>query len=378
MGKTRLNSKPIKLLIIFTLACIVSLPIISPFQTVTAQSRNETQYYDRLFAWDYQGHHWTWNLSVPAASYAAYKAVPDSVRTQFGADNFGYFTSTQDSYLRSLAEKLNESSTQLGYSSYDQVNFVLAFVQSIPYQTDNVSTGYQSYPRFPIETLVDQVGDCKSHSTLFATLTLILDYGTVYINPPDHLAVGILGNNLKGTYWTYNSQTYYYCETTASGYTIGQLPDQFSGQTANVYSVDENQQYVPPLQGITSIDPNPTITATTPEPSSIPTFEPNPTTSPNVTGPTVQPALPMSLNLISEAPILFIIIVAAVAICIIVAFKSAKNPKEQPIVTQAISSEPSVIETADSSSDSNKFCIYCGSSNKSYASYCEKCGKNIA
>jgi hypothetical protein len=241
-----------------------------------------------------------------------------------------------------------------------------------------VSTGYQSYPRFPIETLVDQVGDCKSHSTLFATLTLILDYGTVYINPPDHLAVGILGNNLKGTYWTYNSQTYYYCETTASGYTIGQLPDQFSGQTANVYSVDENQQYVPPLQGITTIDPNPTITTTTPEPSSIPTFEPNPTTSPNITGPTVQPALPMSLNLISEAPILFIIIVAAVAICIIVAVKSAKSPKEQPIVTQAISSEPSVIETADSSSESNKFCIYCGSSNKSYASYCEKCGKNIA
>jgi uncharacterized membrane protein YvbJ len=27
--------------------------------------------------------------------------------------------------------------------------------------------------------------------------------------------------------------------------------------------------------------------------------------------------------------------------------------------------------------DTNKFCIFCGSSNKEYAAYCEKCGKKI-
>ncbi len=105
-----------------------------------------------------------------------------------------------------LADKLNETATQLGYNSCDEVNFVLAFVQSIPYKLDNASTAYQDYPRFPVETLVDDVGDCKSHSVLFATLMLILDYGTVFINPPDHLAVGILGNNLPGTYVTCNNK----------------------------------------------------------------------------------------------------------------------------------------------------------------------------
>ena len=102
--------------------------------------------------------------------------------------------------MQTLADKLNETATQNGYSSYNEVNFILAFVQSIPYKLDNASTPYQDYPRFPVETLVDNVGDCKSHSILFATLMLILGYGTVFLNPPDHLAVGILGNNLQGSY----------------------------------------------------------------------------------------------------------------------------------------------------------------------------------
>ena len=98
---------------------------------------------------------------------------------------------------------MNDTTTQLGYNSFDQVSFVLAFVQSLPYTSDSVTTGHDEYPRFPIETLVDDGGDCEDTSILFATLTLIMGYGTVYINPPDHYAVGILGNNLNGTYWTY-------------------------------------------------------------------------------------------------------------------------------------------------------------------------------
>jgi len=199
MSKILLSRKPVKLLIIFTLAFIVSLPIICPFQVATAQSPNQSQYYNTEFAWDYGGLHWDWNMSIPVTLDNAYTAIPDSVRTQYGLADFGFFTTTQDNYMQTLADKLNDTATQLEYSSSDEVNFVLAFVQSIPYAFDNASTSYQDYPRFPVETLVDNVGDCKSHSILFATLMLILGYGTVFINPPDHLAVGVLGNNIPGT-----------------------------------------------------------------------------------------------------------------------------------------------------------------------------------
>ncbi len=378
MRKPPLNRKPVKLLIIFTLAVIVSLPIFLPFGVVAAQSSAQNQYYNTEFAWDYGGNHWDWNLSIPMTLYDSFDstAVPDSVRTPYGLADFGFFTTTQDAYMITLADKLNESAAQNGYGSYDEVNFILAFVQSIPYKTDNVSTGYQDYPRFPVETLVDNVGDCKSHSVLFATLMLILGYGTVFINPPDHLAVGILGSNLQGTYWTYNNGSYYYCETTGPGFTIGVLPEQFNGVTANVYPIDTNEQYVPNLQ-TTSTEPNPFIVPYQSTPT--PTSEPNPSaSSPNISEPTIQPVMPMSLNLISEDPFFFTVIIIAIVISITVTIKTAGKSKQRSPLNETVSTGSSSPNGAIVNSENGKFCIYCGSSNKSIAVYCEKCGKKIA
>jgi hypothetical protein len=69
-----------------------------------------------------------------------------------------------------------------------------------------------------------------------------MGYGTVYINPTNHYAVGILGDNLKGTYWEYpqtSGQKYYYCETTGDGFKIGQIPETYSGVSAYIYPIDE-------------------------------------------------------------------------------------------------------------------------------------------
>jgi len=378
MSRPLLSRKPVRLLIIFTLVFFVSLPIIRPLGVVTAQSPDQNQYYNRDFAWDYDGNHWTWNLSIPVALYDAYKAVPDSTRIQNGPAGYDFCVTTKDSYLQGLVEKLNETVTQLGYGSLDQINFILAFVQSIPYKSDLNTTGYEEYPRFPIETLVDQAGDCDCKSVLFATLTLMMGYGAVFISPTDHLAVGVLGNGLSGTYWTYENRTYYYAETTGTGFKVGELPDEFKGQSAYVYPIDESHQYVLESQATPSNGPAPTISPNTPAPT--PTLEPNPAASPSPTiaGPTIQPVEPLSFNLISDNPILFILIVLAIVTSIIVAVKSAKKPKEPQPLNQTVSPEPSTPQVTSTNLEDNKFCIYCGSSNKSVALYCEKCGKRIA
>jgi hypothetical protein len=204
---------------------------------------------------------------------------------------------------------------------------------------------------------------------------LILDYGTIFINPPDHLAVGVMGNNLQGTYWTYNNQTYYYCETTGPGFTIGELPQQFDVQAANIYSIHENEQYVPNLQA-TSTEPNPIISSNTPTQ----TAQPNQLTSPSPTmlGPTIQPVLPISFNLIADQPVLFVLIMLAIVISITVTVKTANPPKLKSPLNKTVSPESNRPKMADANLESNKFCIYCGSSNKSFALYCEKCGKKIA
>ncbi|HUK84999.1 MAG TPA: hypothetical protein VLU95_03975 [Candidatus Acidoferrum sp.] len=394
MIRPLLSHKPISLLIFLGLLLLVSIPIVRPFGMVNAQTIDQNQSCDREFSWDYGGNHWTWNLSIPTTLYNAYVAVPDSQRTQIQLSDFGFFTTTNDQYLQVIAQKFNDTSTSNGFNSQDEANFVLAFVQSIPYKTDNASTPYQVYPRFPIETLVDDVGDCKSHSILYSTLMLMLGDGVVFINPPDHLAVGILGNNLQGTYWTYNSQTYYYAETTGVGFKVGDLPDEFQGKSAFVYPIDESSQYVIDSQASYPAAPDLTYSPYTPD-TTLPTSTPNsgsiPTATPNISQPKIEPVQPISLNLISDNPIPFVIIVIAIGISIAVTIKTATGVKKTKAYSQTVKNESNISqsddpnaqenkfdETKDNSVESGKFCIYCGSGNKSFASYCEKCGKKIS
>jgi hypothetical protein len=376
MKKLSLKQPPIRFLAIIGLVLIISMPIILS-RPAAAQT---AQYYEKSFAWNYDGNHWTWNLSIPVDLYAAYRAVPDSTRTRNGPAGYGFMTTTNDYYMRILAQKLNETTTQLKYNSYDQVSFILAFVQSLPYTSDKVTTGSDEYPRFPIETLVDDGGDCEDTSILFATLTLIMGYGTVYLNPPNHYAVGILGENLKGTYWTYpegSNNTYYYCETTGDGFKIGQIPIEFQGQSAYIYSIDESKQFIPNVIINPENEPSPTngrSISTVPTPTVNP--NPNETTSPNVTKPTIQPVLRLSVNLISENLPLFILLAFAVVTSIALAVWSVRRPKQKPTL---LKTEPSPkqtsTQTANPNSEGNKFCVFCGANNKDYAVFCQQCGK---
>jgi hypothetical protein len=365
---------PVKLLIILTFVCMITTSAFISY-LATAQTTSDSQYYNKTFAWDYKGNHWTWNLSIPKTLYDTYKAIPDYTRTHNGPAGYGYLTTTQDYYIQILAEKLNETTNSLHYNSFDQVSFILAFVQSLPYASDNVTTGYDEYPRFPIETLVDSGGDCEDTSILFATITLILGYGTIYISPPGHYAVGVLGNNLQGSYWTYQNKTYYYCETTGNGFTIGQLPDEFTNAKASLYPIDQTKQFIAHV----TVDPTDQATPLPTDNQSIwttqPTYTPNPTdnTIPQVPAPTEQKATPLSFNLISQAPLLFIVILLTVVASVGVAVWSVRKRDIPPQLQLSIAEPP----TAETPKSVNKFCIYCGSSNKNLAVYCETCGKQI-
>jgi hypothetical protein len=361
MSRLPLNHKPARLLIIVLLVFIVSCPMVLPLK-VSAQSDDN---YNKSFAWDYDGRQWTWNLTIPKVLYDTYRAVPVYTRTRDGPAGYGFCTTTKDVYIQNLAIELNDTAANQGYGSLDKVSFILAFVQSLPYASDNVTEGYNEYPRFPIETLVDGGGDCEDTSILFASITLILGYGTVYINPPDHYAVGVLGTNLQGTYWSYPSDsnnTYYFCETTGNRFTIGELPDEFQGEKAYVYQIDESKQFIPNVKIISTAEPNTADSA-----------------SPTMAAPTVQPPMPLSLNLILDDPALFIIIFAAIVISISVAVVSVRKPRK-PAVNQTVIQEQASAPMAPApfgNVEDNKFCIFCGVSNKTYAVYCEQCGKKI-
>jgi len=231
-----------RLLKVYTvlLVALTSFAMLPPWVMVVAED-----YFHESFEWYYNGDQWTWELQIPKSLYNSYKRVSVFDRTKNGVGGYDFLITTQDSYVEAVADELHEASVEKGYEAYDEVSFVLAFVQSLPYTSDSVTTSYDEYPRFPIETLVDGGGYCEDTSILFATIVLILNYSAIFISPPNHLAVGVWGKDLHGSYYTFNSRTYYYCETTGENRKIGDLPDEYQDTKASLYSIELYSQYEP-------------------------------------------------------------------------------------------------------------------------------------
>jgi hypothetical protein len=306
----------------FLLTLTLMLAIVVPLEVASAQSSG---YYHMKYTWSYKGD-WTWNLDIPQALYDAYKAVPLATREKNGIEGYGFLVTTHDSYIQSLTDKLTQISNEQGFSEYEKVSFTLAFVQSLEYTSDDVTTGHDEYPRFPVETLVDDGGDCEDTSILFATMVKQMGYGAVFINPEGHYAVGVLGeDSLEGYYWNYptgSDNRYYYCETTGVGFEIGELPDDYVGQTAHIYPIYESQQYEPNIQIVPTDAP-------TDEPTDISTA----TQSPTVSFPPDTTLNPDVFALLGNAGLYIIVIVivavfAVIAIVIVSVSKTRSQPQQ--------------------------------------------------
>ena len=97
------------------------------------------------------------------------------------------------------------------------------------YEDDSVYMGYEEYWKFPLETLYDHGGDCEDTSILLASLTEAMGYDASLLLFPGHMATGIHIDgdypDLDGFYLRSDPDTvYYYCETTSTGYMVGQIP----------------------------------------------------------------------------------------------------------------------------------------------------------
>lgn len=212
----------------------VPLALVFSLLTLSAIFLPSAYGYKMRYDWKYDGS-WYLNFEIQDEWYRLYKSVSMDKR---GSAPLAYFTTTNDPGLKNLANTLRDWATKRNYGSYDEASFVLAFVQSLPYTSDSVSSGFDEYPRFPIETLVDQGGDCEDTSILYATLMKILGYGVVYFTLPGHAAVGVLAENVPGTYVEYNGGKYYYAETTGENWRIGDLPSEFNGKPVGILSTD--------------------------------------------------------------------------------------------------------------------------------------------
>jgi predicted transglutaminase-like cysteine proteinase len=205
------------------------LPTLQIIETPTPSQENLIS---RNYSWTYNGLQWDWSGTFSKAGFDYYRGKPHNRENNYAA----YVLSDYDrQLLKGIVQKFKEAGEANNYTEYDTIMNIVSFVQSLPYTSDKVTTGYDEYPRYPLETLVDNGGDCEDTAILTAALLRELGFGVVLIQLPDHMAVGVKGDKtLQGTYYDYMGSRYYYLETTGSGWDIGELPDEYRNDGARV------------------------------------------------------------------------------------------------------------------------------------------------
>lgn len=185
---------------------------------------------------------WTYHKKPQELKLTLYKSVYDFYRSgpkeytytgelpkNWEEEYYGMFVTPNpvDRTIPDLAAGLKNLAVRDRLSEDQTVEFVLAFVQSIPYDEVRAAaiekdTGTEK-PNYPYEALYDNKGVCSDKSFLLTAILREMSYGTALFEYKDekHIAVGIQCPIDKSNY----NSGFCYAETTQPGHKIGTVPD---------------------------------------------------------------------------------------------------------------------------------------------------------
>jgi len=141
-----------------------------------------------------------------------------------------------DQYMRELTGLFRKYARQYTMTGRETIDFIGSFVQQLPYTSDRVTTPYDEYPRFPLETLYEKGGDCEDTAILAATILKEMGYEVVLIAFKRHMGLGVACSECDGQHYEASNRKFYYLETTGKGWKVGTLPGDY---------VDERPRLLP-------------------------------------------------------------------------------------------------------------------------------------
>jgi len=197
-----------------------------------------TQHYNWEYGSGWSSSEWYWDLPISLSTYFEYYFRPRPSQWSDWVDMVN--DPDDDFYITSMVQKINEAAIREGFTESEKVNFVIAFVQSLPYTEDEVTTDWNEYPRYPMETLFDRGGDCEDTSILVATLLDRMGYDVclLILDGENHCAAGIDIEGIYGSYYEHDGSNYFYLETTGEGWEIGDIPPDFTDTRAYIYPIN--------------------------------------------------------------------------------------------------------------------------------------------
>lgn len=220
-------SRRVLMFLIFSEIFLSSLTLLGQGK---AQTELPVSIFTRTCQWQYGGYIFTTELSLDYSDYLYYKALSKKQSYE------NYATEHRSHpYLAQIAKALDEDAKQLGYSRSTLVEYLTAFVQAIPYNSDPFNYGWD-YPKYPIETLYENAGDCEDSAALLVALLKTFAFDAVLVELPGHMAAAVACDNCNTGYVNYKGKRYAYIETTGKGWGIGQVPQ--ARQNTNVKLID--------------------------------------------------------------------------------------------------------------------------------------------
>lgn len=205
----------------------------------------------RNFEWQYEDTKYQWTLEIPKKQYDANKSIHEIMDRYFQCsmgeqqqvmlkempqelkDLIKASTSkargnlipwvvkgSRDEYIKQLANQLKAQARANNYDRFETAEFVLSFVQAIPYEK-------RLYPQLPVKTLKDG-GDCDCKTVLLSAILENMGYETALLyysseskgSESGHLSLGIYfadselpERGYPMSYYKYNGTRYYTAET---------------------------------------------------------------------------------------------------------------------------------------------------------------------
>jgi hypothetical protein len=186
------------------------------------------RYQAQTFSWAYEGYDWTWNENIHEDWYEYYK---NKKRVEHGTDYVTY----DDPFIERIAELISDKNAEKGFLCKSCL--AISFIQSLSYIYD-FYTGYDEYPKYPVETFFEKNGDCEDTSYLAASIIYALGVDVRLVILPSHMAIAVSFNcDTAGTYYKADGKCYYYVETTSEDFEVGEIPNQFSSTRAELINI---------------------------------------------------------------------------------------------------------------------------------------------
>ena len=221
---------------------------------------NTRQTIGRRYVWNFRGRHYTVLMTIDLERYNSYSGKERYDIPKLVEEGRTTISNLTREFQRIFKQNRN-------WSRQDRVDFVLSFVQSLPYTLDDVTTGFDEFRRYAVETLIEGGGDCEDTTILVAAILRGLGEETALIFTPGHIAIGISGD-FTGSSLTYNGIKYFYCETTGTGWTVGTLPASVGTKVDEIVPLSPSEVGPAPKpdnETIPEVDPTPDIPVPEPE-----------------------------------------------------------------------------------------------------------------